>query len=180
MISADLTRNFFALFDLPESFQIDTAALAEKYRALQQAVHPDRFASGTDQERRLSMQQSTLINEAYRTLKQPLARARYLLSLHGMDLSAEQAKPMDGAFLMQQMELRVTLEAITSAVDPVNELLAFDARLTQLTQSLISDIDQLFSGEAQQNLDKISDYVRRLQFMSKLGEEVRMLEEQLQ
>ena len=180
MTAANLIRNYFALFDLPESFDVDTADLAQRYRTLQQTVHPDRFASGTDQERRLSMQQSALINEAYRTLKQPLTRARYLLSLHGMDLAAEEAKPMAASFLMQQMELRETLEGITSSADPVGRLLAFDKQLDQLVHSLISDISQLFSGEADRNLDKISDHVRRLQFMTKLEDEARSLEEQLQ
>jgi molecular chaperone HscB len=179
MTAADPTRNYFTLFDLPETFNVDPAALADKYRNLQQAVHPDRFATGTDQERRLSMQQSALINEAYRTLKQPLSRARYLLSLLGMDMEAEEKKPMDGEFLMQQMELRESLEAIKTA----EQLLEFESQLSQLTDSLIRDIGQLFAGAVQENidtLDKISDYVRRLQFLTKLEDEAQALEEQLQ
>ena len=65
----DFSRNHFELFGLPVGFDMDRDLLAERYLALQAAVHPDRFASAPDQERRLSMQASTRVNEAFQTLK---------------------------------------------------------------------------------------------------------------
>ena len=79
METANLTSNFFELFNLPIGFEIDTQDLAERYRSLQAAVHPDKFASSSDLERRIAIQQSARINEAFQTLKNPLQRARYLL-----------------------------------------------------------------------------------------------------
>ena len=75
------------------------------YRELQRVVHPDRYANATDQERRLSMQGATRVNEAFQVLKDPIARARYLLLLNGIDLDAEKDNTTDAAFLMEQLEL---------------------------------------------------------------------------
>ena len=79
-----LTQNFFELFDIPVAFQIDSGLVAERYRKLQQALHPDRFANASDSERRLSVQRTAQVNEAFQTLKSPLLRARYLLQLKGI------------------------------------------------------------------------------------------------
>ena len=101
-------KNHFELFDLPVSFDIDTNTLAERYRELQRTVHPDKFASAPNRERRLAMQKATQINEAFQILKKPLTRAAYLLQLHGIDTN-QQNTTMDSEFLMTQMELREEL-----------------------------------------------------------------------
>ena len=71
----DFSKNYFELFGLPVGYIVDAKALAERYRELQRIVHPDRFANASDQERRLSVQGAALINEAYETLKDPIARS---------------------------------------------------------------------------------------------------------
>ena len=71
----DFTRNHFELFGLPLRFRIDAPALQRAYRDLQRDVHPDRYAGGSDHEKRLALQASARVNEAYRTLKDPVARA---------------------------------------------------------------------------------------------------------
>ncbi len=109
----------FALFGLPERFAIVLAALDAKWKQLQGAAHPDRFATETAAAQRVAMQWAIRINEAYSRLKDPLARAAYLCTLHGADLQAESNTAMPAAFLMQQMEWREALsEARTlAAVD---------------------------------------------------------------
>src|SRR5690606_15056315 len=81
MMRFDFSRSHFDLFAQPEMFTIDRAALDARYRELQAQYHPDRYASGSDAEKRLALQVATHINEAYQTLKSPLSRARYLLQL---------------------------------------------------------------------------------------------------
>ena len=113
----DFSKNYFELFGLPVGFRLDKAALSERYRELQRVVHPDRFASGSDQERRISLQQATLVNEAFESLKDPLKRAQYLLQLNGIhDEGRETTK--DTAFLMEQMELREALAEARHQADP--------------------------------------------------------------
>ncbi|MES9845310.1 MAG: Fe-S protein assembly co-chaperone HscB, partial [Candidatus Sedimenticola sp. 6PFRAG5] len=84
----DFSKNYFELFGLPAGYIIDAEQLSGRYRELQRVVHPDRYANASDQERRLSMQGATRINEAFDTLKDPIQRARYLLSLNGIDVDA--------------------------------------------------------------------------------------------
>ena len=101
-----LAKNHFSLFGLPQAFAIDPAALDSAYRAVQAEVHPDRFAGANDAERRRAVQFSAQVNEAYQTLRAPLARARYLLGLKGIDVGAESNTAMPADFLMAQMEWR--------------------------------------------------------------------------
>jgi len=103
-----LTQNYFELFNLPERFQLDLEILQENYRAIQKEIHPDRFATSSENEKVQSMIKSTQANDAYQTLKSPIKRAKYILSLHK---SIEKITlPPD--FLMQQMEWEEHLEDI--------------------------------------------------------------------
>src|SRR3990172_820402 len=99
--SADLQQDFFSLFNPPRRFQIDTTVLEQAYRDLQAQVHPDKFAHCSEAERRLSMQWATRVNEGYQALRDPLQRARYLLTLHGVDTQEESNTSMPTDFLMQ-------------------------------------------------------------------------------
>lgn len=118
--------DYFALFGLPASFRVDEAALDAAYRTVQSQAHPDRFAHAGDAERRVAMQWAAHANEAYRTLRQPLKRAIYLLHLRGVDIQAENNTAMAPAFLMQQMEWREALQEAVEArdVDRLDSLLA--------------------------------------------------------
>src|SRR5687768_15330486 len=97
-------KNFFDLFGLPAGFDIDTIDLAARYRTLAREAHPDRFVNGSDAERRLAMQMTTLLNEAFRVLKEPVSRARYLLELKGVSFPEGTVAAVAPAFLVQQME----------------------------------------------------------------------------
>lgn len=74
-------KNYFELFGLSVQFDVDIRSVADRYRELQRATHPDQFASGTDQEQRIAVEQAALVNDAYQTIKSPLKRAQYLLEL---------------------------------------------------------------------------------------------------
>ncbi len=174
---ANLTSNFFELFGMPVAFSIDQTALVEQYRRLQRAVHPDKFAHASDYERRLSVQQSARINEAFQTLKKPLSRARYLLGLYGKDLDDKNV--MDPRFLAQQMELREKIEAARSGADPVGELTEIGNVISTTTMTLITELGVLFEKGAEENLDIIFDRVLRLQFMVHLEEDIANLGETL-
>ncbi len=117
--------DFFALFGLPARYDVDEAALDAAYLTVQTQAHPDRFANAGDAERRVAMQWAAHANEAYRTLRQPLKRAIYLLHLRGVDIQAESNTAMAPGFLMQQMEWREALqEAVEGrAVDQLDRLL---------------------------------------------------------
>lgn len=178
-MQVDLGKNYFELFGLPVSFEVDTSSLTERYRDLQRSVHPDRFANATDRERRLSMQQASLINEANRALKDPLQRARYLLSLHGVDIHDESNTVMDGMFLMEQMELREELDAITGKNDPLSALAEFIASIESRISERVQKLAGLFADINDEHLQQAHGLSLQLQFLYRLREEAESREESL-
>ena len=91
--SADL--DYFAVFDLPRKLNIDLAALERSFYRLSRKLHPDVYAQGTAQEQQWSLDQASRVNDAYRTLKDPIRRTEYLLKLEGIVLEA--GKSEDGS-----------------------------------------------------------------------------------
>lgn len=167
-----LNKNDFELFGLTPGFAIDEAALKQRYHTLQQTVHPDRFAGGSDQERRLAVQLTARVNEAYQTLKSPLARLRYLLQLAGEDLSAETAA-LDAAFLGEQIELREQLADIRASSDARAGLAAFAADLEQRIATLTKEAAAAYQGG---ELQQAKVLYNKLQFLYRLSEEAAHLE----
>src|SRR3954469_19995038 len=98
-------QDHFARLGLPRRFVVDAAALERAYLARSRAVHPDFHAAGAAGDLAASVELSSAVNEAYNTLKEPFARADYLLGLHGGP-SAAAEKAVDPAFLGEMMEYR--------------------------------------------------------------------------
>lgn len=105
-----LSSSDFELFGIAAQFQLDTTSLSQTWKQLQKQVHPDRFVALGDADKRLAMQWSVRVNEAYERLKQPIKRAAYLCELRGVPVNAEQNTQMPAEFLLQQMQWRESLE----------------------------------------------------------------------
>lgn len=106
-----MQQNYFELFQLPMSFDVDEQDLANRHRAIIARVHPDQFANKSAMEQRVALQWATFANEAFDTLKSPIARAQYLLKLNAPELAVEGARVnLPHEFLMQQMQWREALE----------------------------------------------------------------------
>lgn len=162
--------NHFELFDLPAAFNIDAAVLQQRYRKLQQTLHPDRFANGTEREKLLAVQRTAQLNDAYQTLRSPLSRAEYLLALRGIELAHEQTTVQDPEFLMAQMEWRERIATIKdwSTLESAYKDLQEEMRDLQmvLEQQLNQDADQ-----------DAAMTVRKLKFMHKLHHELERIED---
>jgi molecular chaperone HscB len=159
-------KNHFELFGLTPAYALDTESLERSYREIQSRIHPDRYAHAGDAERRASMQWTTRVNEAYRTLKSPVQRAKYLLEINGVDVQFETNTQMPSAFLLQQLELR---EALAGAKQPeaLDELLA-EVRRQQ--RQLEQGIAQLIDGS--RDYAAAAGDVRKLMFLDKLAAEI--------
>jgi len=147
---------------------VDPAALERGYREIQSRIHPDRFAASGEAERRASMQWTTRVNEAYRTLRSPVQRAKYLLELNGVDVAFETNTQMPTEFLMRQLELR---EALAQAKDPA----ALDRLREDVAREQASLADRI--GElidARQAFEAAAGEVRKLMFLQRLGEEIEL------
>ncbi len=167
----DFSKNFFELFGLPVGYIVDGKALAERYRELQRIVHPDRFANASDQERRLSVQGAALINEAFDTLKDPIARGGYLLGLHGVDMDALNESTRDMDFLMQQMELREELEGVRRQSDPYEAVLDINTRVNKQITSLVGQMAVQFETPTADQLEAAREILRKMRFLQKLRSE---------
>jgi molecular chaperone HscB len=172
-------KNHFELFGLPVSFDVDADDLTSRYRELQRRVHPDKFANASDQERRLSLQMTALVNEAYQTLKEPVRRGCYLLSLHGVDMNQDTDTAMDPAFLMEQIELRENLEEIRQADNPGKQLAELANRIGQRMQEKIGQLRHALDRESQVEIKNARNLVREMQFLEKMHHEINNLEEEL-
>lgn len=175
----DFRQNYFELFGLPEAFELDLKALSARYQALQKTLHPDRFAGASERERRISLQQAAQVNTAFQALKDPLARARYLLELQGAAVNDETNTIRDPEFLEQQMELREELAEIRLGDDPVQGLMGFMKRLEQSIKGCIEQLQDAFARADEAALLQARTAVHQLQFLYRLRQEAEALEEEL-
>lgn len=177
----DLTQNYFQLFGLRKSFSVDLDKLSRSYRTLQKEFHPDKFANKSAAENRLSVQITSLLNEAYSTLKSPLKRAEYLLGLEGKHLSKDTHTINDMGFLAKQMVWREALAnmdtAVESHAEPVAEQLGNLLKDVQHErQSIIDTFEQRYN---QQQWQEATQAVAELHFVEKMCLEIENLEEKL-
>jgi len=157
----------FSLFGLPPRFELDAQALEQAWRAVAARVHPDRYATASPAERRVAMQWAARANEAYRQLRDPLLRARYLCEQAGVDLQTESNTAMDPAFLMQQMQWREMLDEARQ--DPA-AFAALDAELQQARQEMRATLATLL--DTRRDFAAAGIKVREWMFVEKLAQEL--------
>jgi molecular chaperone HscB len=168
-MTVDFARNHFELLGLPVGYAVDPARLERGYRELQSQVHPDRFAASHEAERRVAMQWATRANEAYRTLRDPLERARYVLHLKGYDTGEESNTAMPPDFLMQQMEWREAAARARVERD-AGELRRLRSDLDLTRADMHRRLERALDADA--NYDAGCSLVRKLRFLEKLDEEI--------
>lgn len=177
----DFNQSYFKLFGLSEQFALDTSTLATAFRELQAKYHPDRFINADDQERRVALQSTGFINEANEALKSPRLRARYLLTLKGVEFDDEIDTTSDGMFLMQQMEMREALEDAQSASDDPDAVLdaveKIGKEVRALSQTLQDDFENNYNAE---DFVAAKQAVLKMKFFERLSNEVKTLTEKLE
>jgi molecular chaperone HscB len=99
--------DYFQFFGLPRKLTLDTAALEKEFYALSRRLHPDMSAQADSRERAWSLEQSSLLNDAYRTLKDPIKRTEYLLKLEGVELEEQSKQATEQARATGEMKKQV-------------------------------------------------------------------------
>jgi len=155
-MSIDFKQNYFELFELPVQFTVDNAQLATAFRALQAQHHPDRFASESDEARRVAQQVTSFINT---------------------DFDDERDTTSDMMFLMSQMERREVLEQVPNADDPFDAIDAFSKDVKAENKSLEDAFEKAYDAG---DLDEAKQAVLKLKFFERLLGEVKQLEEKLE
>ncbi len=173
----DFKQNYFDLFGIKVSFEVDKMALQVRQQQLQAMFHPDRYVTASEQDRRLSVQQASWVNEAYRTLKDPVNRARYLLKNAGLELNDESQTMSDSDFLMEQIELREQLDSCRNHDDPLSKCDQIEASLKSRLQNLSCEFVQSFESD---DLNAARITSRKMQFIQRIQEQVAELQFELE
>lgn len=157
----------FQRLGLARDFALDGDELSRRYLALQSRLHPDRFASKTAKERAASLAQATALNDAYRTLRDPVTRAACLLQLAGATAPTEESGTVsDPELLMESLERR---EELSSAESPA-EVQNIAARAESDAKNCVTALAAAFAAN---DLAEAARLATRLKYLGKLGEECR-------
>jgi molecular chaperone HscB len=173
----DLSQSYFELFEQPLSFNIDLAQVHENQQKQQAKFHPDRFVNASDQEKRLSVQQASWVNEAYQTLANPVKRAGYMLEVSGLDMKDESQTTADIEFLMEQIALREQMEEVRDKQDPIEECDNIIKHLKIRSKEISDDFSTKFESG---NLEAAKLVSRKMQFVQRISEQVMDLQFQLE
>ena len=119
-VQPPVPADYFTFFGFPRKLHLDTAQLEKEFYALSRRLHPDVFAQAADQEREWSLEQSSLLNDAYRTLKDPIKRTQYLLKLEGVQLEEQSKKATEEARLTGQVKKQVVPPDLLEEVFDLN------------------------------------------------------------
>lgn len=164
----------FAILGFGRSYDLHPAKVEEAFKSLSRKLHPDRFARATPQERRFSLEQTTLLNDAYRTLKDPVRRAEHLLELRGVAMGEGSRVQMAPEFLEQTLADREKLlEAKAAGGAEAVQAMAKDVRarrdstLTQIAQQL-----RALEAGAQAELGPVTELLARLRYYARYLDEV--------
>jgi molecular chaperone HscB len=161
-MSVDFSKNYFELFELECSFQIDFDKLEKRYLSFQRKFHPDKFVNATDYEKRLSLQVTSYVNEAYETLKNDYLKSMYLLKIKGYEMDSQNSTISDPEFLMQQMQLREESEEILLTED--SKLFKnFLLNIKNLKKNCIEDFErkynELMFDDAAKKINEMKFYI---------------------
>ena len=168
-------QNYFELFDLETSFFIDEVALKEAYRKEISRFHPDQYATKSESEKLQALQNTSLLNSAFKALKSSLNRAEYLLKLQGVDPFDEKDTVMDEHFLLSQIDLREELEAIKESKDS----LSLDDFIENINLQIDKKSQAIYSAfEKNSDAMHIKKDVRELKFFDQLYNQANSLMDQ--
>jgi len=161
-MAIDFNQDYFQLFEINCSVEIDEDKLEKKYLDFQKKFHPDKFVNSTDYEKRLSLQITSYINEAYETLKDEYLKSLYLLKIKGYEINDQNSTISDPDFLMHQMELREELENLKKTKNKI-EKDKFTEKIIDLKKNCLLDFTKYFKneafGDASKKIKKMKFYI---------------------
>jgi len=166
--------DYFALFEMPRKLWIEMSALEQKFLQLSWKLHPDNFVNATEQEREFSLKHSAELNDAYRTLRDPVGRVEYLLGIEGARKEGEHKQQAPPELLEEVFELNESLDELREAKASGGDLAALKSRLESAEQNFqhkLGEVDmQLQSAARAWDAALDGDAVTRKKIMAQLNE----------
>jgi molecular chaperone HscB len=127
--------DYFALFEMPRKLWIEMSGLEQKFLQLSWKLHPDNFVNATETERELSLKHSSELNDAYRTLRDPVGRVEYLLGIEGARKEGGHKQQAPPELLEEVFELNESLDELREAKTSGSSLAALKTRLESAEKS---------------------------------------------
>jgi molecular chaperone HscB len=168
--------DYFALFGLPRKLRLERSALEQKFLQLSWKLHPDNFVNVTEEERELSLKRSSQLNDAYRTLQNPVSRVEYLLALEGERKEGEKKQQAPPELLEEVFELNESLDELREARSAGSDLAALKSRLESAEKNFgqkLHDVDSDLQSVARDwdaALDANAGAPSRKNLMSRMNE----------
>ena len=166
--------DYFTLFEMPKKLWVEMDGLEKKFLQLSWKLHPDNFVNATETERELSLKRSSELNDAYRTLRDPVGRVEYLLGIEGARKEGEHKQQAPPELLEEVFELNESLDELREAKAAGGSLASLKARLESAEkkfQEKLAEVDaqlQVAAREWDASLD--SDAATRKKIMAHLNE----------
>jgi molecular chaperone HscB len=168
--------DYFAIFGLPRKLWIEMNALEQKFLQLSWKLHPDNFVNATEPERELSLKRSSELNDAYRTLRDPVARVEYLLGLENMRKEGEHKQQAPPELLEEVFELNESLDELREAKSAGDDLAVLKACLESAEKNFgekLAEVDAELQAAAREwdaAVDADADEATRKKLMARMNE----------
>lgn len=168
------TVDYFAIFRLPRKLWIEMSALEQKFLQMSWKLHPDNFVNASEEERDLSLKRSSELNDAYRTLRDPMGRVEYLLAIEGARKEGEHKQQAPPELLEEVFELNESLDELRDAKASGGDLAALKSRLESAEKSFqqkLGEVDsQLQAAAREWDAALEADAAKRKTVMAKLND----------
>lgn len=169
--------DYYELLGVPRSLNLSLDALQQRYYELSRQLHPDRFMQKPEGERQRALDMSSALNDAYRTLKDPIKRAQYLLTLEGFDIGEQRSKDVPPELLEEVFELNMALEEMRGGDDSARPQLEqaeknFTDMLAASDQELAVLFVQYDGAQSRDVLSQIRNLLNRRKYIQNLVSEV--------
>jgi molecular chaperone HscB len=170
-------EDFYALFGLERRLNLSGEELQRRFYDLSRQLHPDRFMRKPERERQYSLDASSILNDAYRALKDPVKRAQYVLSRAGFDIGEQRSKDVPPELLEEVFELNMALEEVRGGDDSVRpQLESAENNFTNMLSAVDRQLEGLFDkydqSESRETLSEIRGALNRRKYIQNLVDEV--------
>ena len=170
-------QDYYALLGLERKLNLSPDDLQRRFYELSRQLHPDRFMRKSEQERQYSLDASSVLNDAYRALKDPVKRAHYVLAQEGFDVGEQRGKDVPPELLEEVFELNMALEEMRAGDDSARpQLESAEAAFTEMLKQVDDELQKLFvsydAAPGRDILTKLRALLNRRKYVLNLVNEV--------
>jgi len=176
MLQLPEKSDYFSMFGIPRKLWIEISTLEKKFLQLSWKLHPDNYVNATPEEREISLRRSSELNDAYRTLREPVARVEYLLAIEGARVEGKNKQQAPPELLEEVFELNESLDELREAKTSAGDTTALKHKLELAQknfQGKLEEVDGEMQGVAKEwdaAVDAGANETKRKSVMTKLNE----------